>query len=167
MGASESSGTGPGEGTTPAPELDALWARLDAELRELEVRLEGDATPRTASRALHRLIAVTSVANRGLAMGSRAAPAPPAPSTLLPGSIGAPSDAAATLPLTSPPLAGERFEGELTARLETLAGTLQRIVALIARRTGARGYSIGVSVPAGISLTIEFGVPPSPTPSPP
>ena len=44
-------------------------------------------------------------------------------------------------------------------RLESIAARLHNLVATIAARIGARSYDIGLSIPAGISVSVSFDLP--------
>ena len=147
-------------------ELEGLFARIERDLAAWESKLTQDPRPESSQDALHHLIAVAAAINLGL----RDRPSGALASMGMNANTGTDPPASAVMP-PSPPTAGpstplDPTGAGLTTRLEGIAATLHRLVALIASRIGATGYSIGVSIPAGLSITVEFSLPTTRTASP-
>lgn len=135
----------------PAPGLGP-W---EEELEGLKQRLAQDLSVPGAESALYRLMAITAASNLEL-NGRRSRRAPP------------PRKARGPVPATAAWTAtpgGDR--GDLAGRLEAIASSIHALLVTIAARLGATGYSIGVSLPAGLSLTVDFSIPGPPRGGPP
>jgi hypothetical protein len=155
----------PTRGTESTDDLGNIFSRIEGDLSVWEARLALDSSLQTNQNALHHLMAVASAVNLSVGDLLPSAPSAPPSATPIGGSL-ASSLPRPTVPATgsTPPAAGspeapDTSDGGLGLRLEGISATLHRLVALVASRIGATGYSIGVSVPAGISITVEFSLP--------
>ena len=131
---------------------DDWLASWEAELQELELRLSADTSADGARGVLHRLLALVSGWRSDETVGALAAPA---------GTHGPSPGRVRETHATQPGSAGPAADGWFP-RLEAVIETIHALVATVASRLGARGYSIGVSLPAGFSVTVDFDLPAPP-----
>lgn len=141
--------------------LDRAFSHLEDGLGEIEDAIAADASRTAALAAFHRLLAVTAVGNTQLPRALH--------SSALPASAGPPAEpdhpsSPAQLPAVGGTVRGglsrSAYSGQgFVERLESIAARLHNLVATIAARIGARSYDIGLSIPAGISVSVSFDLP--------
>ena len=162
MSASNGNARGP-------PDFNSEEGRLawfQSELTTLASSLEADQEPANASRVLHRLLAVTAASNARISATSptgrpiaRRPEGGVAPTGEEETPEGDPLPPASASPFAEASAALSGSWDSIVARWEAIAATLQVLVERAAQRVGANSYSIGVSFPAGVSVTVNFVIP--------
>ena len=140
--------------------LERALAHLEDGLHGVEEQIAADASRATAIAAFHRLLAVTATSSAELprALAGAASSAPPHPRAPRPAnSIGSPSVGGG--PGAAPAVPQGPSATGFMGRLEGIAARLHALVATIAERIGATSYDIGLSFPAGISISVSFDLP--------
>lgn len=141
----------------PAP--PGPFGTLESDLADLEAKLDSDLSRDGALAAFHRLLALISLANLRLSSGPPLPSSPAGARDTGPAPASAPGTTAPAKSLGSAEGAATGPVPGVEAHLGAIAAALHRIVAIVAERVGATGYSIGVSLPAGLSITVDFTLP--------
>ena len=161
-----SASNGSTRGPTGSSSEEARLAWFQSELTTLASSLEADQEPANASRVLHRLLAVTAASNARITATSPRGPpiaqrtgGGVAPTGEEETPEGDPLPPASASPFAEASVALGGSWDSIVARWEAIAATLQVLVERAAQRVGANSYSIGVSFPAGVSVTVNFAIP--------